>query len=61
MRQSYIHTFIYERSFLACQTCQISSFTSEYTQLTLQNAHARLSKATYHDEDILYYKCSMNS
>ena len=30
-RRWYIHTFIYERSFLACQTFQISNFTSEYT------------------------------
>ena len=38
-RRRYIHTFIYERSFLACQTFQISNFTSEYTPLTSQNAH----------------------
>ena len=54
MRRSYIHTFIYERSFLACQTFQISNFTSEYIQLTSQNAHTRSYKATYHDEDTIY-------
>ena len=45
--------FIYERSFLACQTFQISNFTSEYTQLTSQNAHIGSYKATYHDEDTI--------
>ena len=34
MRRNYIHTFIYQRSFLAYQTFQISNFTSVYTQLT---------------------------
>ena len=55
MRRNYIHTFIYERSFLACQTFQISNFQLVYTQLTLQNAHTRSHKATYHDEDTIYY------
>ena len=32
-RRRYIHTFIYERLFLACQTFQISNFTSEYRVL----------------------------
>ena len=54
-RRSYIHTFIYERSFLAWQTFQISNFTSEFTQLTSQNAHTSSEKATYHDEDTIYY------
>ena len=61
MRRNYIHTFIYERSFLACQTFQISNFTSVYTQLTSQNAHVRSYKATYHDEDTIYYQCIINS
>ena len=54
MRQSYIHTFIYERSFLECQTFKISNFTSEYIQLTSQNGPTRSYKATYHDEDTIY-------
>ena len=54
-RRRYIHTFIFERSFLACQTFQISNFTSEYTPLTSQNAHTSSSKATYHDGDTIYY------
>ena len=41
-RRRYIHTFIYERSFLACQTFQISNFTSEYTPLTSQNTQVHL-------------------
>ena len=61
MRRSYIHTFIYERSFLACQTFQISNFTPEYIQLMPQNTHTRSYKATYHDEDIIYYLCTINS
>ena len=61
MRWNYIHTFIYERSFLACQTFQVSNFTSVYTQLTSQNAHTRSYKATYHDEDTIYYWCIINS
>ena len=52
---SQIHNFICERSFLACQTFQILNFTSEYIQLTSQNAHTRSYKATYHDEDTIYY------
>ena len=48
-RRRYIHTFINERSFLACQTFQISNFTSEYTPLSSQNAHTSSYKATYHD------------
>ena len=55
MRRNYIHTFIYERSFLVCQTFQISNFTSIYTQLTSQNAHTGSYKATYHDKDTIYY------
>ena len=55
LRRRYIHTFIYERSFLACQTFQISNFTSEYTPLTSQNAHTSSFKATYHDGDTIYY------
>ena len=39
MRRNYIHTFIYERLFLACQTFQSSNFTWIYTQLKSQNAH----------------------
>ena len=54
-RRSYIHTFIYDRSFLACQTFHISNFTSEYTQLMSQNAQTSSYKATYHDEDTIYY------
>ena len=54
-RRRYIHTFIYERLFLACQTFQISNFTSEYTPLTSQNAHTSSFKATYHDGDTIYY------
>ena len=54
-RRRYIHTFIDERSFLACQTFQISNFTSEYTPLTSQNAHTSSFKATYHDGDTIYY------
>ena len=54
-RRRYIHTFIYERSFLTCQTFQISNFTSEYTSLTSQNAHTSSFKATYHDGDTIYY------
>ena len=54
-RRRYIHTFIYERSFLACQIFQISNFTSEYTPLTSQNAHTSSFKATYHDGDTIYY------
>ena len=54
-RRRYIHTFIYERLFLACQTFQNSSFTSEYTPLTSQNAHTSSFKATYHDGDTIYY------
>ena len=34
MRRNYIHTIIYERSFLSCQTFQISNFTSVFTQRT---------------------------
>ena len=49
MRRSYILSFIYKRSFLACQTFQISNFMSEYTQQTSQNAHTRSYKATYYD------------
>ena len=55
MGRSYIHTFIYESSFLACQTFQISNFTSEYIQLMSQNAHTRSYTATYHDEGTIYY------
>ena len=55
MGRSYIHTFIYERSFLACQTFQISNFTSEYIQLMSQNAHTMSYKVTYHDEDTIFY------
>ena len=55
MTRSYTDTFICGRSFLACQTFQISNFTSEYTQLTSQNAHIRSYKATYHDKDTIYY------
>ena len=54
MRRNYIHTFIYERSYLACQTFQISNFTSIYTQLTSQNAHTSSYNATYHDKDTIY-------
>ena len=54
-RRRYIHTFIYERLFLACQTFQISNFTSEYTPLTSQNAHTSSFKVTYHDGDTIYY------
>ena len=63
MRRSYIHTFICERErpFLACQTFQISNFTSEYIQLRSQNAHPMSYKATYHDEDTIYYLCSINA
>ena len=38
MRRSYIHTFIYERSFLACQTFQISNFTSQ----NISNQHHKM-------------------
>ena len=55
MRLSYIHTFIYERSFLSFQTFQISNFTPDYTQLTSQNANTRSLKAIYHDEDTIFY------
>ena len=55
MGRSCIYTFIYERSFLACQTFQISNFTLEYTQLTSQNAHTSSYKATYHNKDTIYY------
>ena len=41
-----MHTFIYERSFVACQTFQISNLTSEYVQLISQNAHTISYKAT---------------
>ena len=54
-RRRYIHTFIYARSFLACQTFQISNYTSEYTPLMSQNAHTRSFKAIYHDGDTIYY------
>ena len=55
MRQSYIHTFIYERLFLACVTFQIWNFTSGYTHLESQNVHTMSYKATYYNTDTIYY------